>query len=185
MKWLILGIGIVCAAASAVALAVKKRRKGAETDDVDGGVRHYNSGDDAPKEIKSTEITEFNCTFSLFADAEEGELECGLYKCKAVLNGGAVDCNIRWRDRTGKGDDLSFEADAAFMENLQQIACEYNLAKHNGYSYSVSGLPDMYGALLDIRYASGESIYAYNNQSNFLPRAMLKKLFDLFTSLNK
>lgn len=184
MKWLFWGIGIVCAVVGIVA-AVKPSKDTRPTDNIDGGVRKYNSGEDAPKTVESTEITEFHCTVSLYADPEPGELESGVYIFSAVVKEGMTGCSLKWHNRTGNGDDRTFEADPSFMTKLQEIVSTYDFARHNGYLYKISGLPDMYGASIDIVYASGESIYAYNNQDNFLSRSAIKEIFDLFTSFNE
>ena len=179
MKRIIFGVGAVCAAVGLLAAVKHHRNRNTRPQDcVDGGVRHYQSGEDAPKVITSTEITEFRCEFSLYANAEPGALGNGKYFCSAVLEGDSVLCSIRWHDRT-------FTADRSFMEQLQALVSAHNLSQHNGYSYSVSGLPDMYGAMLDVRYASGESIYAYNNQDVFLAYEALEDLFVLFSSWDK
>jgi len=39
----------------------------------------------------------------------------------------------------------------------------------------------MYGAKLDIQYASGESIYAYDNQDCFIPLEAMQELVELFS----
>ena len=73
------------------------------------------------------------------------------------------------------------------MTKLQDVVSKYNLAKHNGYTHHVSGLPDMYGEQIDIKYASGESIYAHDNQDGFLPMDAMVELIELFsgkTSVN-
>ena len=44
----------------------------------------------------------------------------------------------------------------------------------------MAGLPDEYGARLDVRYASRESIYANDNQDNFLPLEAMNELLNLF-----
>ena len=38
----------------------------------------------------------------------------------------------------------------------------------------------MYGAKIDINYASGENIYAYNNQDEFVPFEAIGELVELF-----
>jgi hypothetical protein len=136
-----------------------------DTDHIDGGVKTYNSGEDSPKVIESTEIISF-------------EFEVSLYNI--VLEDGAVKSKIKWRDRAGGGEDNDFTADASFMTSLQEIVSKYNFAKFNGYVSKVSGLPDMYGAKIDINYASGENIYAYNNQDEFVPLEAIGELVELF-----
>ena len=100
----------------------------------------------------------------------------------ATLEDGTVKAKMDWHDRSGNGDKTEFEADVSFMSKLQEIVSKYNLAQHNGYSHRVSGLPDMYGECIDIKYTSGESIHASDNQSGFLPFEAIKEIVQLFHS---
>ncbi len=152
------------------------------TDDIDGGVKTYNSGEDSPKVIESTEIISFEFEVSLYniVVEEESELVGRNYKLSAVLEDGVVKSKIKWRDRAGAGEEHDFTADASFMKNLQTIVEKYNFAQYNGYISKVSGLPDMYGAKIDIKYASGESIYAYDNQDCFISIDAIKELVKIF-----
>lgn len=156
------------------------------TDNIDGGVVTRNSGEDSPKVIESTDIISFNCELSFIATVfdEENELEGKVYKMSAALEDDKVKAKIDWHDRSGNGDKAVFEADVSFMSKLQEIVSKYNLAQHNGYSHRVSGLPDMYGECIDIKYASGESIYASDNQSGFLKAEAAMELINLFLSFN-
>ena len=140
-----------------------------ETVEEDGGVKRFNSGEDAPKTIASQKIIGFKCEFSLVAAVleEESELDGRVYKLSAVLENETVNCKIKWYDRFGNGENKDYTTDVPFMNKLQEIVAKYDFAKHNGYSYKISGLPDMYGAKLDIEYASGESIYAYDNKTQY------------------
>ena len=153
-----------------------------DTDHIDGGVKTYNSGEDSPKVIESTEIISFEFDVSLYNIVleEESELVGRNYKLSAVLEDGVVKSKIKWRDRAGGGEDNDFTADASFMTSLQEIVSKYNFAKYNGYVSKVSGLPDMYGAKIDINYASCENIYAHNNQDCFVPFEAVKELIELF-----
>lgn len=156
------------------------------TDDIDGGVVTRNSGVDSPKVIESTDIISFNCELSFIATVfdEENELEGKVYKMNAVLDNDKVKAKIDWHDRSGNGDKDAFETDVSFMSKLQEIVSKYNLAQYNGYSHRVSGLPNMYGECIDIKYASGESIYAFDNQSGFISMDALVELIDLFSSFD-
>ena len=158
--------------------------KMSSTDDIDGGVVTRNSGEDSPKVIESTDIISFNCELSFIATVfdEENELEGKVYKMSAALEDGTVKAKIDWHDRSGNGDKAEFEADVSFMSKLQEIVSKYDLAKHNGYTLHVSGLPDMYGEQIDIKYASGESIYAYDNQDCFISLDAINELVELFSS---
>ncbi len=184
MKWLLLGLGLA-AAAVGLAAVMRGRRDDRSTDCVDGGVVRYHDGADSPKVIESTEITEFHCTFSLYAVVETGKLGNGKYTCSAILKNDAVSCSIKWQTRMGEGGERVFTADRAFMIQLQELVSTHAFALHNGRSHSVSGLPDMYGAKLEVRYASGESIYTYDNQNNFLKQEAMDALFTLFTTANE
>lgn len=188
MKWLFIGIGIVLAAAG-ILTAVKMYRDTIpeETDDIDGGVVRHNDGADAPKVIESTEIVEFICEFSLLTTFEPGELGNNDYELRASLKDGVVEGSFqKWgRDSSENGNDFTFESDSSFMTKLQEIVSKHDLVRHNGYTHTVSGLPHMYGAKLDIRYASDESIYAYNNQDCFLSYDAMHDLAALFHSMNE
>jgi len=152
------------------------------TDDIDGGVKTYNSGEESPKVVDSTEIISFEFEVSLYniVVEEESELVGRNYKLNAVLEDGAVKSKIKWCDRVGAGEEHDFTADASFMTNLQEIVSKYNFAQYNGYISKVSGLPDMYGAKIDIKYASGESIYAYDNQDCFISIDAINELVKIF-----
>lgn len=153
-----------------------------ETDDIDGGVKTYNNGEDSPKVIESTEILSFECEFSLISTVleEENELDGIIYKLSAVSNSDNINCKIEWKSRDEKWNAKEFTADALFMTGLQEIVSKYDFAIHNGYINRVSGLPYMYGAKLNIKYASGESIYAYDNQHCFILFDAMKELVELF-----
>jgi len=155
-----------------------------ETDDIDGGVKTYNSGEDSPKAIESAEIVGFDCEFSLIAAVleEENELAGRIYTLDAEMDNGTVKCKIDWYGRESSSVPREFTADASFMKKLQAIVEKYNFAQHNGYESVVSGLPHMYGAKLDIEYASGERIYAYDNQDCFIPFDAIKELVELFNT---
>ena len=77
---------------------------------------------------------------------------------------------------------IDFTADTSFMTSLQELVSKYNFAQYNGYISKVSGLPDMYGAKLDINYASGESIYAHDNQDCFIPFEAIEEFVSFFNS---
>ena len=157
------------------------------TDNIDGGVKTYNSGEDSPKVIESTEIINFEFEVSLYniVVEEERELVGRNYKLSAVLEDGAVKSKIQWRDRAGAGEEGDFTADTSFMTSLQEIVSKYNFAQYNGYISKVSGLPDMYGAKIDIKYASGESIYAYDNQDCFISIDAINELVEIFNITEK
>lgn len=174
MIWLILTVLI------AVAIFTGCRKSSNEnTDDIDGGVR-IDTSYDAPKEIESTEIEFFYCEFSaLTMMNEETFLENKVYELKASLREGTVQGSYQ-AYAGGEGVEKTFEAEPEFMNALQKIVKNHNLVQHNGLSYRVSGLPDQFGAVLEIEYESGERIYASHNQDNFLSIAAMEALEELF-----
>ena len=46
--------------------------------------------------------------------------------------------------------------DDNIMDVLQKIVKNHNLVQNNGHVYKVSGLPDQFGAWLEVEYESGE-----------------------------
>ncbi len=149
--------------------------------DEDGGVsKRINR--DAPKSIVSENIIRFECTFSTVAIAEDISIEHGVYTLCAILRDGAVRGEYKMRTRSGEGGQRLFRSSHVFLRKLQEIVSKYDFAAFNGREYSVSGLPDMYGAKISIVYASGEQIYASDNQSNFLTIEAMVELVNLFLS---
>ena len=180
MKMILAGLAGLLSAGALLALCLR-RKETRPTDCIDGGVRHYNSGEDAPKEIRSEEMIEFRCTISRYAACDGDDCRGKLYKLTAVLQEGKVLGSFSWNNRI-TSEQLSFTADPSFMVGLHKLVVEHNLVRHNGYSSSVSGLPDMYGDRLDIRYASGECIYAYDNQNGFLSEEAWRALLTYFSA---
>ena len=148
--------------------------------DADGGVvQSVNTN--APKIIKSKQIIIFECKFSTlaFLDLDE-EIGNRVYILEARLENEFVNGRYRHRSRFENNVDVKFKAEPSFMERLQRIIEEHNLAKNNGVCVKVNGLPDMYGAKLRVDYASGERIYTSNNQDNFLSVNVMKAMLRLF-----
>jgi len=146
----------------------------------DGGVKD-SSNYDAPKTISSTEITAFHCDFSAMDITEEDSPLSGyVYQLNEKLENGSVKGSYHFHDYYDAQEDKAFEADASFMAALQRLVTEYDLAQHNGHSVSVAGLPDSFGANLQISYASGESICADDNQDCFLSLPAMEALEALF-----
>ena len=144
----------------------------------DGGVRD-NSDPDAPKVIESDFIISFQCEFSALDRMEEDTYLSGKnYRLEARLKDGAVKGH--YYPYGTHDEDILFAADHSFLYKLQEVVSEYDLAQYNGMDISVSGLPEMYGASLQIVYASGERISASDNQDCFLPLAAMEELESLF-----
>ena len=135
----------------------------------------------APKIINSTQIMIFECKFSTLAFLDlDADIGNRVYILEARLENEFVNGSFHHHSRDGKNVDDKFKAEQSFMERLQRIIEEHNLAKNNGVCVEVKGLPDMYGAKLRVDYASGERIYTSNNQDNFLSVSAIKAMLRLF-----
>lgn len=151
---------------------------------IEGGVVHNYCDANAPRKIESTELIRFHCVFSLLSLVDTGFLGNRVYTLDAYLENGIVKGYLNWHCG-GEGEKTTFETELSFMNKLHKIVDEYDLAKHNGYVRTVSGLPEMYGAKLDIGYAGGEYIYAHNNQDCFLSMEMMEETVKLFMGVCK
>ena len=147
-----------------------------DDDPIDGGATD-NSDTNAPKSIESTQIISFDCRFSTMDIAEPGKLGNHIYLLQAKLENGGVKGMYQVRDT---GEEHSFRASQNFLGEVQTLVAIYDLAQHNGHNYTVAGLPDEYGAQLNVQYASCESIYAYDNQDNFLTLGAMNEVLKLF-----
>lgn len=144
------------------------------TDDIDGGVR-TRIDSNAPKTIHCTKLVSLECTFSTLSLMNTDEVERSVFTLTAKLEGETV--NAAYKSRK---EEFVFSAVPSFMDCLQSIVAEYDFAQFNGITYRVSGLPDMYGAVIHAKYESGEDIYSSNNQDCFIPLEAIKKLLSLY-----
>ena len=148
---------------------------------VDGGTRiSYDTG--APKEIASRELTRFSCGFSALSLIEEDtRLPQGVYHFSATKEEDGIICTVECKNSRvlAGGERKSIRSDDILVK-IEALLRKYNVAQRNGSHYKVSGLPDFYGAMVDAAYASGETLYCYNNQDPFLPAEMIRELCCLF-----
>ena len=103
----------------------------------------------------------------------------------AELSDDKVVCSYDRRGASYYTDDIGieekkYEKGIDFMVDLQKIVSDFDMARFNGYSRKVHGLPDMFGYILNITYKSGEKIYAYDNQSNRMSLENMEALIRLF-----
>jgi hypothetical protein len=148
-----------------------------------GGIRDW-TNPDAPKSIASKEISvfeyEFNCDFFWYYDREQTYDYCSFHLVRQ--QDGAL-CTA-WG--YGQGDaafDVEFMAPLSSLDALQALVDEHDLAKSNGTDRTVEGIPEHAGSYLYVKYASGESIYAYDNRSGVIDNIATLELFDFFIDL--
>lgn len=134
--------------------------KPADPEEYISGGTTDNTDPDAPKVIKSEDMTSFYCYVNLlgYDTADYPEITEMKYTFEASLE----------KDGAEK------------MAALQDIVKRYDFAQFNGISRHTAGLPDHFGVKLDINYASGEHIYADHNQDMLLPLEAVRELVVLF-----
>lgn len=148
--------------------------------EIDGGTR-IRHDTDAPKVIESRELTRFSCRFSALSLMEEDtQLLRGVYDFSASRGEDGVSCTVGCNNPAVLDGERREIRSQELFEELESLLRKYNVAQYNGSYYKVSGLPDFYGALVDAEYASGETLYCYNNQDPFLPVAFVQELCRLF-----
>ena len=169
-------IGTICVGCSAPKPTVedKPEEQPAPPDEpLCGGTTEY-TDPDAPKTITDTEIASFKFYASMLSVLNDGSypsLTEPRYEFSAVREGNVVTV-------TRNGETL--QKDAVFMVKLQDVIAKHDFAQYNGDYHDTAGLPDDFGATIDVKYASGEKIYAMNNQFMFLPPEAVVDLVTLF-----
>lgn len=162
-------------------MTVKLRKSRlADSAAIDGG-RCVSTDFAAHKTIRCRKITAFSCAFSTMAYQDAPEVPpAGIYRLEAVRTGKTVSGQLAFRRHDGSGNDRVFTTGPAFLDELAKIVKKGGLAQFNGIHATVSGLPDLYGAELSVRYASGERISANDNQDCFLPPAVMTAFAEAF-----
>lgn len=180
MKSMILGIILLFSAAMILVGCTDSKTDTEiemDTETEEDGSRLEYTDSSAPKTISSTEILSFRCEFSVASyEEEDTKLQHEFYQFSAVLKGNQVQGSYTAVSGNTTQIQEEFATDASFMEQLQKIVSRHDLAQNNGHSVEIQGLPDMYGARLDVVYVSDERIYAYDNESNFLTIAAMEEL---------
>ena len=150
----------VAAALIVVSVAGCAFMKPSATEEYVSGGTTDNTDPDAPKVIKSEDMTSFYCYVNLlgYDTADYPEITEMKYTFEASL------------EKDGKEK----------MAALQDIVKRYDFAQYNGISRHTAGLPDHFGATIDVSYASGERIYADHNQDTLLPVEAVRELVVLF-----
>ena len=152
----------------------------AEPDDPGDGYRSDRSDPGAPKTIGSRQIIRFDCWFSTMDLAEEdAALGNHIYQLQAKLEDGAVKGSYKVRDES---TETLFRAEQTFLDALCALVERYDIARFNGHSVEVKGLPGDFGVDLTVEYASGERISVDDNQDCILPGEFLEELHALFVS---
>lgn len=146
------------------------------TDPGDGYTKDA-SNPNAPKTIQLKQIIEFSCWFSTVDDAEPGVLGNHIYQLKAKLVNGAVKGSYKVRD---KDEERSFRKGHKFLNEIYELVDRYEITQLNGHNIKVKGLPGEYGVNMDIRFASGEHLYVYDNQDCVLPYDFMSEVVKLF-----
>lgn len=184
MKYVLITLAVVLLAVMAYLLlftdVIAKNKDQIPEEIIDGG-HNDSSNEDAPKLVKSDEITSFSLVFSTLSWADEEYFGEGIYRLEAVKTEKDVLCKYQFNPYYGDREAAEFRTNEGFLKKLDEVVKRYNLSIHNGKNVFVSGLPDMYGEEIDVVYASGESICAYDNQDGFIGRDAIFEIEKLFT----
>lgn len=73
-----------------------------------------------------------------------------------------------------------YTEDMSILAKLNKIIKDYDMAKSNGYSCTVDGLPGGCGDSISAEYASGEKLYMYSNQLPTVNYEAAKLIYDTF-----
>lgn len=150
MKMKLLIILMMCAGVAALLLGCK-REVNTEPDGPITGGKVDRTDYNAPKEIKSDELTYFNSSFYRQADFVYDE-ERGYRFIMTKSEDGKYAI-------TEEGLDLKCETDADFASKLQQLIRDQGLIAFNGVDKYTSGISPVYGPYeLYAEYASGEKL---------------------------
>lgn len=144
------------------------------------GYRNDSSNENAAKTVESCEITDFSLVFSTLSWVDEENLQLGIYRLEAKKGHETVSVKCEFISHDGESKVKEFSEDVSFLQELDAVIKEYNLAAFNGKSVFVSGLPEMYGEEITVLYDSGEHIYASDNQDGFIPKECLYQIYKLF-----
>ena len=135
--------------------------------------------------VSSGEAVSFDSELSFIGMSDGTAFDGNVYTLHASLKDDRVFGRISRRDRFGDSDEQSFVSDDAFMKALSRLIEAHGIEKLNGYYHKTNALPDMYGTSIDISYASGQHISAYDNESGFLTEKAMTDIVNLFyTQIN-
>jgi len=130
--------------------------------------------------VSYDEAVSFDSELSFIGMSDGTAFDGNVYTLHASLKDNRVYGRISRRDRFGDSDEQNFTANTDFMKELTTLIALHSIEKHNGYYHKTNALPDMYGTSVDVRYASGEYISAYDNESSFLTEKAMTDIVNLF-----
>jgi len=119
---------------------------------------------EAPRVIQSEDIVWFSVECGFMSVAGPHRYAC-VYGSAVKCDTGAVAAVSAEVDPYDKPEGEGAVVSGEIFRELQRLVKEYDLARNNGLSHRVAGLPPMLGGRVDVRYASGEYIHIDNNQS--------------------
>lgn len=177
-KLWILTVGLLLVLALLWSCAKKEMIK---EEDMPGGLRDR-TWEDAPKTIKSKEITRFECEYRTNLRDEEGFF---YYIFTLQKESDGASCQIIRHDDIRAASEQEFQVPLSLLLDLQVLADQHDLARYNGINRQVNGLPEFFGARLLVDYTSGERIRAYDNSSSFLDYRAADAIYAFFMDLNR
>lgn len=177
MKWIALAVVLGLALLSLPSCASPRRLK---DEDIPGGLRDR-SWEDAPKTIQSTTIDLFEVDYPCPAWVDENDRHYCLFTLERSDQ--TALCRITAFSPYETICGLEFEVPLSSLDALQSIVVTHDLARLNGISRQVNGLPEYEGSRLRVIYQSGEKIYAVDNSTSLIDRDSGTALRDFFQGL--
>ena len=161
--WALLGLG-----------GCKESEPAPPQEPIEGGAVTYRTDPDAPKEIQSREIAEFDAVFRLYTRWKAQEEDNSFHFRVAPDGGGTLTAS---EEVLG----LRRPADEALLRELQEIIEENGLAEQNGLYDVTAGLdPGHQEGGLKVLYASGETLQFTKNNDPYA--AWAEEVYDAFAA---
>ncbi|NLP48904.1 MAG: hypothetical protein GX345_08215 [Clostridiales bacterium] len=189
MKWLWITLIIIGLLLAGFFLLNSLSKNQLPSNDKDGripapGQRHNFSGKNAVKTIVSKEITEFEFkSQGSFLGQDQNKRACDFCNFKLIRKNNEALCHTYGY----KYDEVVFKDEFSVpissLDDLQELVDRHELAKLNGTGGYTDGLPQDFGSTLMIKYASGEMIYASDNNTPIVPVKASLDIFNFFAAL--
>ncbi len=125
-----------------------------------------------PQPVPRGALRAFYCFAWLPDEAASGPR---FYELSARQTGEGAECLLR-----KLREERSFTAAPAFLEKLDRLSDAWRLPSFDGLCREERGGNGQKGATLELEYASGKRVYAYDNEQMFLPELALQALVTAF-----
>lgn len=148
------------------------------------GGSYDNTNKNASKTIESRDLIFFK--YSYLPSAGEESINPYIGPITFTLSAGEKDAQCSgYGEEDYKAFQFDFKVALSHLEELESIVRNNNLARVNGEVRGAIGIPEGLGAGLDVKYASGERIYADVNNESLLSLQEDQEIYNFFYRLAK